>query len=49
MHVYILYSVLPLEAACDTHALQHVQLEVHVHVPQVAAGLRVVKELLCKS
>ena len=47
MHAYILYSVLPLETARDTHALlytQHVHV-LYMYITQVAAGLRVVKEL----
>ena len=32
MHAYILYGVLPLEAACDTHALLYTQ-----HLPGLSS------------
>ena len=32
MHVYILYGVLPLEAARDTHALLAYTQHMHAHV-----------------
>ena len=43
MYVYILYSVLPLEAAHDTHALLYTQ---HVHVPYI---LKLQLDLSCHN